>query len=58
VLNCYISDQIAEHCNADVESYCEVCGSTVTLELENSYELLVCDSCDHKVWADGEEYNN
>ena len=55
---CHVSNQIAKHCDEE-ETYCEACGSTMTLEIESNHGLLVCDdreNCNHKVWADGDEY--
>ena len=45
---------------SEKETYCEACGSTVTIEIENGHELFACDdkdNCNHKIWTDGDKYN-
>ena len=54
--DCYVADQIANYCNQEEAVECSECASSMTLENENGYELLVCDRCEHKIWADGDEY--
>ncbi len=57
-MNCGISNQIAEHCNEPDTDECEVCGASVTMSDEGGFDILICDDkdCNHKVWADGDEY--
>ena len=57
-MNCGISNQIAEHCNEPEGDECEECGSSVTMSMEGGFDILICDDkdCNHKVWADGQEY--
>lgn len=50
-----IENQIA--INADEqEVYCSECEGEMTLSIEGGYDILICDNCSHKVWADGDEY--
>ena len=55
---CYISEQIAAHCNEPDTESCERCDGTITISIEGGYDVLICDDedCGHKVWADGDEY--
>ncbi|MCP4987612.1 MAG: hypothetical protein GY928_16600 [Colwellia sp.] len=54
--NCYISNQIADYCNEPEADECPECGAEMTISQEGGYEVLCCDKCDYKVWADGQEY--
>lgn len=54
--DCHIANQISQHCNSPEEAECEVCLSSMTEVAERGHGLLICDSCGHKVWADGDEY--
>ncbi len=46
---CHVSSQIAQHCD-ERETYCEICGSTMTQELGNDF--LECDHCEHKQYLE------
>lgn len=46
---CHVSNQIAAHCD-ERETYCEICGSTMTQELGNDF--LECDQCEHKQYLE------
>lgn len=52
---CGISDQIAKHCD-EFEFICSECEGEMTMSDEGGYEILICNECQHKVWADGDEY--
>ena len=54
--DCYVSDQIANYCNQEDPFECSECASSMTLHIKNGYALLACDRCEHKIWADGDEY--
>jgi len=56
-MSCYVSNQVAEHCN-EKEVYCSECGANMYLETERSFSLFACSECSHKVWADGDEYED
>lgn len=55
-MTCYVSNQIADYCNEPEAEECTECASSVTASMEGGYEILICDNCGHKVWADGDEY--
>lgn len=45
-MTCPISNQIAQHCNAE-ESYCPECGANMYIELGET--KLVCCECDYTI---------
>ncbi len=55
-MTCKVANDIAEHANQADEAECEKCQSSMTISQEGGYEVLCCDKCEHKVWADGDEY--
>ncbi len=45
-MTCYISNQIAEHCNQNDESICPKCGGNMYIELGETD--LICEECEYK----------
>jgi len=46
---CYVSEQIARHCNEPEETECPLCSGGMTIDNDGD---LVCDECGHLIMQD------
>ncbi len=51
---CYVSEQIANHCNQPEEAECPECGSSMTYDNDGD---LACDECEHVIIIDDADFS-
>lgn len=53
-MTCYISQQIAQHCNEE-EAFCSECGGNM-YESNNDADILECSECGEQVNKENDEW--
>jgi len=45
---CYVSEQIAKHCDNEHETFCPICHGNMYIQ-EDDRVIVECESCGHEI---------